>query len=826
MAEKGKIYWVLEPMIEPHSGKYELYIGGEPFTLWDQYTGTLWNQNSSATIPWSSKMSSIFQVNLINDVNANNYAGWFKNATSLTVVTNQGYYSSDIAAFCNGNSYKEMFYGCSALAMDNTYSHRGMFKPGPEAVDASYMFYGCTSMREDGWYIGGLENAVITNASHMFQNCSESYNVISYASDIFYALPYLEDWSVSKAKLTDISYMFAGCREAGNIEYINEFDLSNTTNMSHLFDGCEYPSSYEPRQFSSFANTKKVTDVSYMFHNCTSIQYIDMSGFNTDNLANTSYMFNGCALLESVDLGGWDASNITNSTSMFDGCSKLETVAVKIGSDWTGAKLASSGNMFRGCTSIVGENGTRYSSSAVNKTRAVVDSSEKIGYFKVSKRRLTKNIDGNGQIICDEEYPYGATVTIQFIPDENYYIEYAYVNYRGIIDNWNHNNGTASKYTYSFTILESSPVGAEFKYRNEYRVTVMQEGAQYPITGAGTYRYLDNVILVADLNEGAIVFLGWYIQNTQLSNQNPFSFSMPDRDYIVTAKFGDPPFTDENVRQFVLINANNEIYKLTNKESPIFFNKPTGLGYSKQLSTVRYGNSEDVQAEQFDMPKPKGSLYFYNSDIEKVYKDYNNFVRFSMRKPFMLWYKLPLSGDNNTYHLPVEITSLDKTETNELGALESGIEFYGLSFWKQTQISNNPETDRTFFNDGDLDAGVEITASKGDSTIFTNPVITFSIDGVENSEYGLIAFEGTFTKIYINSNDKDQKIILWNGSEEPLDNPFTYLNFQHEKIDGTRTFPYPKLKNGKITRINFSYDGYNGEETNVLVVYDKEYVSV
>lgn len=829
MADKGKIYWVLEPGVQQHASHYELYIGGEPFTIWDKYTGALWNQNSSASIPWSSKMSSIYQVNLVNNINANNYAGWFKNATILTTITNKNYVpGSTTASFCNGNSYKEMFYGCSSLVFDNydTTHDYSIFKPGTEAVDASYMFYGNTGItNQNEWYSScGLREAVITNASHMFQNCSNAVHIFSIASDVFYYTNGSDPYD-SKAVPTDVSYMFSGCSSAQyDAEYIQEFNWQNCTNMSYMFDGCTSLHDIWLDWENRF--TIKVTNMSYMFRGCTSMQHAHVQYFRTESVTDMSYMFSGCSSLMAIWAGGWIFDSLKNTTSMFDGCTNLERIYVRQGTDLTGSAVTSSTNMFRNCTKINGENGTVYSSSATNKARAVIDASGKPGYFSVHKIRIDKYVTGNGQIVSDEYYPYGSTATIQFVPDTNYYIDSAAVGNNTLITSL---NPTPNRLTHVFTATNSQEwvdVDATFKYRDTHTVTIFQEGTSYSISGAGTYRYLDNPILVVDMNEGGINFLGWYYgSGSQLiSKQNPYSFIMPNRDYSITARFGEPPFTDEKVRQFVLSNGNSEIYALTSKDSPLFLNKPTGLGYSKQLSTVRYGDSEDVQAEQFDMPKPKGSVFFYSSDIETVYKEFNEFVRFTMRKPFTLWYKIPVGTKDNVYHLPVEITSLEKSETNEIGALEAGIEFYGTSFWKQTGMSEPGSN--TIFNDGDLDVGVEITAAKSDNTSFTNPVITFSISNVDNSEYGLIAFEGTFTKIYVNTKDKDQKIILYNGSDTPLDSPFKYLNFQHSKVDGTRVFPYPKLKNGKITKIDFSYDGKGSEATNVLVVYDKEYVSV
>ena len=64
---------------------------------------------------------------------------------------------------------------------------------------------------------------------------------------------------------------------------------------------------------------------------------------------------------------------------MFYKCQTLKTIYV---SDlWDTSKVTSSTDMFRGCTSLVGGNGTAYSSSYTNKTYARIDTADAPGYL-------------------------------------------------------------------------------------------------------------------------------------------------------------------------------------------------------------------------------------------------------------------------------------------------------------------------------------------------------------------------------------------------------------------------------------------------------------
>ena len=51
-----------------------------------------------------------------------------------------------------------------------------------------------------------------------------------------------------------------------------------------------------------------------------------MSGLNTANVTNTVQMFSRCTSLKYLDISGWDLSNCTKYSEMFNKCNALKTI--------------------------------------------------------------------------------------------------------------------------------------------------------------------------------------------------------------------------------------------------------------------------------------------------------------------------------------------------------------------------------------------------------------------------------------------------------------------------------------------------------------------
>ena len=83
----------------------------------------------------------------------------------------------------------------------------------------------------------------------------------------------------------------------------------------------------------SIFDTSNVTDMGYMFYNCTSLTSLDLSTFNTSNVTNMGRMFQSCSSLTSLDLSSFDTSNVTNMDYMFYNCTSLTTAYARTQED-------------------------------------------------------------------------------------------------------------------------------------------------------------------------------------------------------------------------------------------------------------------------------------------------------------------------------------------------------------------------------------------------------------------------------------------------------------------------------------------------------------
>ena len=131
----------------------------------------------------------------------------------------------------------------------------------------------------------------------------------------------LDDYDTSN--VTDMSYMFSGCSSLQKLDLSN-FDTSKVTDMCHMFSGC---SSLEELDLSGF-DTSNVTCLFLMFCGCSSLEKLDLSNFDTSKVTDMCRMFDGCSSLEELDLSGFDTSNVTDMRCMFDGCSSLEKLGL------------------------------------------------------------------------------------------------------------------------------------------------------------------------------------------------------------------------------------------------------------------------------------------------------------------------------------------------------------------------------------------------------------------------------------------------------------------------------------------------------------------
>ena len=96
----------------------------------------------------------------------------------------------------------------------------------------------------------------------------------------------ISDWDVSS--VTDMSYMFCGCKELESFGDISKWDVSN------------------------------VIDMSWMFYNCKSFNQ-DISDWDVSKVNNMSYMFTWCESFNQ-DISSWDVSKVIYNNKIFENC--------------------------------------------------------------------------------------------------------------------------------------------------------------------------------------------------------------------------------------------------------------------------------------------------------------------------------------------------------------------------------------------------------------------------------------------------------------------------------------------------------------------------
>ena len=183
----------------------------------------------------------------------------------------------------------------------------------------------------------------------------------------------IENLNTSKAR--NMESMFAICPNLESLD-LSSFKTDNVISMGSMFSGC---SSLTKLDISSF-NTSNVTNMSSMFENCSSLESLNVSSFNTEKVTSMGIMFAGCKSLTSLDVGGFKTGNVTNMQNMFYECLNLKTIYAS--ELWDMSNVEDTGEMFWGCSNLVGGTETKYDENHCNGEYAHVDGGpENPGYF-------------------------------------------------------------------------------------------------------------------------------------------------------------------------------------------------------------------------------------------------------------------------------------------------------------------------------------------------------------------------------------------------------------------------------------------------------------
>ena len=206
------------------------------------------------------------------------------------------------------------------------------------------------------------EGAVLTDVSE-----KKNGSVVAWMDDtshICYISTQQEGKKVQFNK--DCSYMFYNNLNLTTLLGVSHFDTSKVTDMEYMFYNCSRLTALD---LSSF-DTSKVTDMHAMFNYCSRLTALDLSSFDTSNVTNMSFMFSGCKSLTSLNVSNWDTSNVTDMRLMFDKCSSLTTLDA---SHFDTSKVTDMSKMFSGCESLASLDVSHFDTSNVTDMHAMFD---------------------------------------------------------------------------------------------------------------------------------------------------------------------------------------------------------------------------------------------------------------------------------------------------------------------------------------------------------------------------------------------------------------------------------------------------------------------
>lgn len=207
----------------------------------------------------------------------------------------------------------------------------------------------------------------------------------------------------------NMTEMFYYCRSLTGLDGLDEWNTGNVTNMSSMFSGCNRLSTVGITSW----NVRKVTTTKSMLQG-TSITSLDLSGWNTDSLTNMQYMFENCTKLTGLNLSGWDTSNVTSMEGLFGHDQQLTNLRLD---GWNTGNVRLMGHMFEYCTKLTSLDLSGWDTSNVTDMYALFDNCTSLASLKLGDRWNMGNVtDTTWMFSADRKL---ASTIARIVPDWN-----------------------------------------------------------------------------------------------------------------------------------------------------------------------------------------------------------------------------------------------------------------------------------------------------------------------------------------------------------------------------------------------------------------------
>ena len=189
--------------------------------------------------------------------------------------------------------------------IDNSYSKLISSWDTSKVTNLSYCFEGCSSLKSLD--LSSWDTSKVTNLIACFEGCSSLKSLD------------LSSWDTSK--VTNLSYCFEGCRVSNMLD-LSMLDFSSVESLRYTFSG----SSVAKLKLPELREGNNLQDMYCTWYNNGNIQKLDLSKFNTKNVTEFGWCFDGATSLEWLDISGFDLSSATASgVNNFFGRNKMLT---------------------------------------------------------------------------------------------------------------------------------------------------------------------------------------------------------------------------------------------------------------------------------------------------------------------------------------------------------------------------------------------------------------------------------------------------------------------------------------------------------------------
>ena len=174
----------------------------------------------------------------------------------------------------------------------------------------------------------------------MFQSCVNLTKVEGFTSNIMKSTHHmfcdcesltsigdLSNWQVGN--VTEMTYMFYNCSNLTELDLSN-WNTSNVTDMSIMFCAAGYDNPNFSLNIKDW-DVSQVTNMQYMFDCCRTLKELDLSGWDISNAKNMMWMFgndeeNDSMILTKLNLSDWKFNNDVNMENFFSYTDKINEV--------------------------------------------------------------------------------------------------------------------------------------------------------------------------------------------------------------------------------------------------------------------------------------------------------------------------------------------------------------------------------------------------------------------------------------------------------------------------------------------------------------------